>query len=188
MNVYTTREPGLIKPLLDAFTAKTGIAVNTVFVETGLAERVSAEGASSPADLLMTVDFGNLIDLVDAGVTQPIVSDVVTAAVPENLRDADGSWTALSLRARVLYVDKTRSHDLHLRQLSDPSGKGRSSRGPAPVHTPCSCTIARHRRGDQQWLTGLKANLARPAGGDRDVAKDILAASVSLDRRTPASA
>ena len=63
VNVYTTREPGLIQPLLDAFTKETGIKVNTIFVESGLAERVEAEGANSPADIISVVDYGNLIDL-----------------------------------------------------------------------------------------------------------------------------
>src|SRR5690606_26437316 len=59
VNLYTTREPGLIQPLLDAFTASSGIQVNTVFVRDGLLERVRAEGQRSPADVLMTVDTGN---------------------------------------------------------------------------------------------------------------------------------
>src|SRR5690606_22934151 len=106
VNIYTTREPGLIQPILDAFTAETGIAVNTVFLESGLIERVQSEGASSPADLLMAVDFGALIDMVNAGVTQPVQSDVLEAAVPASLRDPEGNWFALSGRARVVYAAK----------------------------------------------------------------------------------
>ena len=87
VNLYTTREPGLIKPLLEAFTEKTGIKVNTVFVKDGLGERVAAEGQNSPADVLMVVDFGNLIDLVDRNVTQPVQSKVLEDAIPANLRD-----------------------------------------------------------------------------------------------------
>ncbi len=67
VTLYTTREPALIQPLLDAFTADTGIRVNTVFVRDGLPERLRAEGTRSPADVLMTVDTGNLLDLVQAG-------------------------------------------------------------------------------------------------------------------------
>ena len=59
VNVYTTREPGLIQPLLDAFTEETGIKANTIFVESGLAERLEAEGANSPADVISVVDYGN---------------------------------------------------------------------------------------------------------------------------------
>src|SRR5690606_12001263 len=104
VNLYTTREPGLIQPLLDAFTQETGIKVNSIFVRDGLAERVAAEGQRSPADVLMTVDFGNLIDLVEKGLTQPIDSEVLNDAVPENLRGEDGHWYALSMLARVVYA------------------------------------------------------------------------------------
>lgn len=71
VTLYTTREPGLIKPLLDSWTKSSGINVNTVYIKDGMLERIKAEGKNSPADLLMTVDAGNLIDLVEAGVTQP---------------------------------------------------------------------------------------------------------------------
>ena len=80
LTLYTTREPGLIQPLIAAFTAQTRIKVNTVFVKDGLLERVKAEGARSPADVLMTVDIGNLIDLVDGGVTQPVKSAALESA------------------------------------------------------------------------------------------------------------
>jgi len=126
VSIYTTREPGLIQPILDQFTEATGITVNTVFLESGLAERVLAEGESSPADLLMTVDFGNLIDLVNQGVTQPVDSDALDSAVPEALRDPEGNWYALSGRARVLYAAK----DLDLseftyEQLDDEEWRGK---------------------------------------------------------------
>lgn len=72
VNLYTTREPGLIQPLLDAFQKQSGVKVNTVFVRDGLLERVKAEGERSPADVLMTVDTGNLLDLATTGQTQAI--------------------------------------------------------------------------------------------------------------------
>src|SRR5690606_17919624 len=85
LSIYTTREPGLIQPLLDSFTSETGIKVNTVFLKDGLVERVASEGESSPADILMTVDAGNLIDLVEKGLTQPVDSAALKEAVPEQL-------------------------------------------------------------------------------------------------------
>ena len=126
INIYTTREPGLVQPLLDAYTAKTGTKINTVFLKDGLAERVASEGASSPADILMTVDAGNLVDLVDKGVTQPLASEVLTASVPAELRDPAGNWVALSSRARVLYAAK--DVDLtafNYEDLADPKWKGK---------------------------------------------------------------
>ena len=180
VNLYTTREPGLIRPLLDAFTAETGIAVNTVFVETGLSARVAAEGANSPADVLMTVDIGNLVDLVDAGVTRPIESALLDAAVPPNLRDPDGRWYALSLRARVLYARKGLDvTPFSYEQLADPQWKGRVCirAGQHPYNIGLfAAYIAHHgEAAARTWLSGLADNLARsPGGGDRDVARDIL--------------
>ena len=186
VNVYTTREPGLIAPLLDTFTAETGIAVNTVFVEQGLPERVEAEGANSPADILMTVDIGNLVDLVDKGVTQPIESEVLDASVPANLRDPDGNWYALSLRARVLYVNKdTELSSFTYEQLADPAFKGRvcirAGQHPYNVALIAAYLVKHGPEATEAWLTGVKDNLARPAGGgDRDVARDILAGICDL--------
>ncbi|MEX0852255.1 MAG: extracellular solute-binding protein, partial [Bauldia sp.] len=181
VNLYTTREPGLIRPLLDAFTAKTGIAVNTVFINQGLAERVAAEGANSPADVLMTVDFGNLVDLVDKGVTQPIHSDLLAATVPAALRDPDDRWYALSLRARLLYVAKDRVtiDRFTYEELADPKWRGKVCirQGQHPYNTALiAAFIAHHGEAEAEaWLSGVKANLARqPGGGDRDVARDIL--------------
>lgn len=181
VNLYTTREPGLIRPLLDAFTESSGVVVNTIFLKDGLLERVAAEGASSPADLLMTVDIGNLVDIADRGLTQPATSPVLEAAIPANLRAADGAWHALSLRARTVYADK----DLGLstityEELADPKWKGqiciRSGQHPYNVSL-IAAYIAHHgEAAAETWLKGVKANLARRAGGgDRDVARDIMA-------------
>ncbi len=181
VNLYTTREPGLIRPLLDAFTESSGVVVNTIFLKDGLLERVAAEGASSPADLLMTVDIGNLVDIADRGLTQPATSPVLEAAIPANLRAADGAWHALSLRARTVYADK----DLGLtaityEELADPKWKGqiciRAGQHPYNVSL-IAAYIAHHgEAAAETWLKGVKANLARRAGGgDRDVARDIMA-------------
>ncbi|MBS7698504.1 MULTISPECIES: Fe(3+) ABC transporter substrate-binding protein [unclassified Chelatococcus] len=181
VTLYTTREPGLIKPLLDAFTEKSGIQVKTLFVKDGLAERVATEGANSPADVLMTVDFGNLIDLVDKGVVQPVKSDALNAAIPANLRDADGRWFALSTRARVLYASKDRTDlkSFTYEDLADPKWKGKVCirAGQHPYNTALIANmIAKDGAAKtEEWLKGVKANLARKAGGgDRDVARDIL--------------
>ena len=180
VNLYTTREPGLMKPLMDAFTKSTGVKVNSIFVKDGLAERVAAEGTKSPADVLMTVDIGNLIDLVDKGLTQPVSSPVLEKAVPAHLRGEDGQWFTLSTRARVLYAAK----DLKLtsftyEQLADPKWKGRVCirSGQHPYNTALiAAYLAKHGEAKTEaWLRGVKANLARKAtGGDRDVARDIM--------------
>lgn len=182
VNLYTTREPGLIKPLLEAFTARTNIKVNTIFVKDGLAERVAAEGARSPADVLMTVDFGTLVEIVDKGVTQPITSAALTAAIPEQLRDPAGHWFALSMRARIVYASKDRAKldAITYEDLADPKWKGKICirSGQHPYNTALAANmIARSgEEATEAWLRGLRANLARKAsGGDREVARDILA-------------
>ena len=180
VSLYTTREPGLIKPLLEAFTKSSGVKVNAIFFKDGMAERVAAEGQRSPADVLMTVDIGNLIDLVDRNVTQPIKSDVLEAAVPANLRGADGSWFTLATRARVVYAAKNLPVDaLTYENLADPKWKGKICirSGQHPYNTALTAAYIAHHGAEkaEAWLRGVKANLARkPGGGDREVARDIL--------------
>ncbi|SOD29336.1 iron(III) transport system substrate-binding protein [Variovorax sp. YR752] len=180
LTLYTTREPALIQPLISAFSAQSNIKVNTVFVKDGLLERVKAEGARSPADVLMTVDIGNLMDLVDGGVTQPVKSAALESAIPANLRGADGQWFSLSLRARVLYADKSLPlTSFRYEDLANPKYKGKVCirAGQHPYNTALVASLIAHdgEAKAEQWLRGVKANLARKAtGGDRDVARDIL--------------
>lgn len=181
VNLYTTREPGLIQPLLDAFTRQSGIEVNTVFVRDGLLERVRAEGQRSPADVLMTVDSGNLLDLVTGGQTQGIESQALASVIPAHLRGATGHWYALSLRDRVLYADKNlKLDDFAYEDLAKPEWKGRVCirSGQHPYNTSLIAAMISHAGVEktEAWLRGVKSNLARKAaGGDRDVARDILA-------------
>jgi iron(III) transport system substrate-binding protein len=181
VNIYTTREPGLIQPLLDAFTAATGTAVNTVFLQEGIPERLEAEGASSPADVLMTVDFGALIDLVNRGLTQPVASEALEATVPAALRDPDGNWFALSSRARVVYAANDLDIDaITYEDLADERWRGKLCirSGQQPYNTALIASYIAHHGEEaaEAWLEGLKANQARPAaGGDRDGARDIAA-------------
>jgi iron(III) transport system substrate-binding protein len=182
VNLYSTREAGLLQPLLARFTEKTGVKVNTVFLSTGLAERVAAEGASSPADVLMVVDVGNLVDLVRRSVTQPIRSAALDSAIPAALRDPDGNWIALSLRARAILVAKDRVGDkaMTYEALADPRWRGKVCMrgGQHPYNTALfAAMIAKYGEpATTEYLKALKANLARrPAGGDRDVARDIVA-------------
>ncbi|MDB5879196.1 MAG: iron transporter substrate-binding protein [Variovorax sp.] len=180
LTLYTTREPALIQPLISAFSAQSKVEVKTVFVKDGLLERVKAEGARSPADVLMTVDVGNLLDLVEGGVTQPVQSAALESAIPANLRGADGQWFALSMRARVLYADKGLPiTNFRYEDLADPKWKGKVCirAGQHPYNTALVASLIAHdgEAKTEQWLRGVKANLARKAtGGDRDVARDIL--------------
>ncbi len=180
VNLYTMREPGLMQPLLDSFTKATGVKVTTIFMKDGLAERVAAEGTRSPADVLMTVDLGSLLDLVEKGLTQPVSSSALEGAIPSNLRGARGEWFALSLRARVLYVHPALPMTaFSYEELADPKWKGKVCirAGQHPYNTALiAAHIAKHgEAATEAWLRGIKANLARPTtGGDRDVARDIM--------------
>ncbi|MFL5044289.1 MAG: Fe(3+) ABC transporter substrate-binding protein [Xanthobacteraceae bacterium] len=187
VNLYTYREPGLIKPALDAFTKNTGIRVNTLFAADGLAERIRAEGSNSPADLLIAVDIGRLQQAIDLGVTQPVKSDVLEKAVPAQFRDPQGQWYALTLRSRIIYAAKDRVADqaLTYESLADPKWRGKICirSGQHPYNTSLiAAYLAKHGEAKtEEWLKGIKANLARrPSGGDREGARDILAAVCDL--------
>lgn len=155
--------------------------MNTVFIKDGLLERVKAEGRRSPADVMLTVDFGNLVDLVESGLTQRVSSKTLNSAIPANLRAANGHWYALSMRARAVYASKDRTplNAITYEDLANPKWKNKICirSGNHPYNTALIAAYIAHH-GEKQaetWLRGVKANLARPAsGGDRDVARDIL--------------
>ncbi|MCU0819570.1 MAG: Fe(3+) ABC transporter substrate-binding protein [Beijerinckiaceae bacterium] len=182
VNLYTHREPGLIKPLLDKFTAETGVKVNVVFAANGLAERIQSEGERSPADLLLSVDIATLNQAIALGVTQPVTSPALEKAVPAHLRGTNNGWWGVSQRVRAYYVSKDRVKDTALtyEDLATPRFKGRvcSRDGLHPYNTSLISAVIAHNgeAGAEAWLKGVRANLAKkPSGGDRDVAKDIAA-------------
>jgi iron(III) transport system substrate-binding protein len=188
VNVYSHRQPELIKPLVDAFAAETGIKVNLAFVDKGMAERLVAEGDRSPADLVLTVDIARLKQIVDAGVTQPVQSDVLEANIPETLRDTDDHWFGLTARARIVYASRDRVADGEVttyEDLASDKWKGRicirSGLNDYNVAL-VSAVIAHHGpEAAKTWLEGVKANLARkPEGGDRDQVKAIAAGQCDI--------
>ncbi|MBF9232296.1 Fe(3+) ABC transporter substrate-binding protein [Microvirga alba] len=182
VNVYTNREPGLYSATLDEFTKATGIKVNAIFSEQGLAERIKAEGENSPADVLITVDIGKLQEALDLGITQPVRSEALVSAIPASARDPEGRWFGLSMRARAIYASKDRVKDnaLTYEGLADPKWKGkictRSFQHQYNLALTSAMIVKHGEAKTEEWLRGVKANLAKkPSGGDRDVAKDILA-------------
>ena len=113
--VYSSRKEHLIKPLFDRFTEQTGIQVRYVTDAAGpLLARLEAEGENSPADILMTVDAGNLWQATQVGVLAPMESPLLVDNVPAHLRDADNRWVALTIRARTLIynTDTVKPEDL----------------------------------------------------------------------------
>jgi iron(III) transport system substrate-binding protein len=180
INIYSYREPGLIDPLLKAFTEKTGIKANAVYAPAGLNERIAAEGANSPADLLFTVDAGRLSEAKDAGLTQPVDDAALTAAIPAQFRDPANHWFGLTMRSRIVYASRERVKQdaITYEELADPKWKGKLCirSGQHVYNTSLIATIIANK-GEafaEQWLKGVKANLAqKPAGGDREQARDI---------------
>jgi iron(III) transport system substrate-binding protein len=107
--VYSARIDELIKPVFDAYTAKTGVAVKFITdKEAPLLARLQAEGANTPADMLITVDAGNLWQAEQQGVLKALQSDVIAANIPAQYRSSTGSWTGLSLRARTIVYSPER--------------------------------------------------------------------------------
>jgi iron(III) transport system substrate-binding protein len=187
VNIYTYRENKLIQPLFDAFTKDTGIKVNVISASSGLEQRIKTEGANSPADVLLTVDISRLEDAVQNGITQPINSKAIDAAVPAQYRDLEGHWAAVALRARVVYASKERVPQTAItyEELADPKWKGKICiRSGQHMYNNAlfAAMVAKHGEAKtEEWLKGLKANLAqKPSGGDRETARDIAAGKCDL--------
>jgi iron(III) transport system substrate-binding protein len=188
VNIYTTRQPDLIQPVMDAFTAKTGVAVNLAFVKDGLVERLKAEGARSPADLVMTVDIANLQKIADADVIQPVENDVLTAAVPANLRSPDNLWFGLTKRARIVYASRDRVADGEVttyEDLSSDKWEGRicTRSGLHNYNLALTSAVIAHVGVESAtaWAEGVKSNLARkPEGNDRAQVKAIWAGECDI--------
>ncbi|GAB1362889.1 Fe(3+) ABC transporter substrate-binding protein [Rhodobacter sp.] len=188
INVYSHRQPELIQPLVDAFTADTGIAVNIAFVDKGMAERLQAEGDRSPADIVLTVDIARLQQIVDAGVTQAVQSDVLEANIPEALRDPADHWFGLTTRARIVYASKERVAAGEVTTYEDLASDKWKDRlcTRSGLHdynvALLGAYIAHHgEEAATAWAEGLKANLGRkPDGGDRDQVKAIAAGECDI--------
>jgi len=188
VNVYSYRQPELIQPLVDAFTDETGIAVNVAFLNTGMVERLQAEGMRSPADVVLTVDISRLAELVAAGVTQPVESEVLTGQIPATYRDPGNQWFGLTTRARIVYASKDRVAEGEVtsyEDLADPKWEGRiCTRSGTHAYMVALTAAAIHHHGEdgaRAWLEGVKANLAmKPQGNDRAQVKSIWAGECDI--------
>lgn len=187
VNVYTYRESKLVQPLFETFTKDTGIKVNVISANAGLEQRIASEGVNSPADVLLTVDIGRLTEAVKLGITQPITSDALEKVVPAPYRDPNGHWYALSLRARVIYAskDRVKQSQITYEELADPKWKGKICiRSGQHMYNNAlfAAVVAKFGTPEaEEWLKGLKVNLAqKPSGGDREVARDIAAGKCDI--------
>ncbi len=188
VNIYSQRQPELIAPITDAFTAATGIETNVVYLDKGLTERLQAEGDRSPADIIMTVDISRLSQAVDAGVTQAVESDVLAAAIPAEFRDPGNQWFGVTTRARIVYASKDRVDPAEIttyEDLADPKWEGKicTRSGTHPYNLALLSAVIHHHGYDaaKEWAQGLKNNLARkPQGNDRAQVKAIWAGECDI--------
>jgi len=181
LDIYSHRQPFLIQPFIDAFSAQTGVKVNVVFASKGLAQRLLIEGKRSPADLVLTVDIGRLSIYADKDLLRQVVSETLNANIPAHLRDPGNRWFALSLRARAVAVSRDRVPEGSIKRiedLADPKWRGRICTRPGShVYNRAllaSLIAANGEKAAEAWATGLVANLARrPQGNDRAQVKAI---------------
>ena len=181
VNLYSYRQPFLIEPMLEEFTAQTGTKVNVVFAKKGMVEKIKAAGANNPADAVLTVDIGRLDALHKAGLLESVDSAVLNEAIPANLRHPDGLWFGLTTRARLALTSRERvkSGELEsLADLADPKFKGRicTRSGKHVYNVALIASVIAHEGEEaaEQWLAGVRDNLARkPQGNDRAQAKGI---------------
>lgn len=189
VNIYSARQEALIKPLLDEFTQTTGIRVNIVSASAdALLQRLLSEGRNTPADVLITVDAGNLNSAMQAGVLKPIDSSVLEAAVPEDLREAQGHWFGLSMRARPIMYAPDRVDPSELSTYEDLADERwhrricvRSSSNVYNQSMVASMIITQGEEQTEAWAKALVANMARPPqGGDRDQISAVAAGQCDI--------
>ncbi|MGK0250204.1 MAG: iron(III) transport system substrate-binding protein, partial [Oleispira sp.] len=181
VNIYSFRQPFLIEPILAEFTKSTGIETKIVFAKKGLIQRLEREGHLSPADIVLTSDFSKLLQLKEQGLSQAFELSGTLNTIPQQFRDPDNHWLALTKRVRNIYSSKARAGNLdniRYEDLADAKFKGRlctrSGKHPYNLGLVASM-IAHHGEADTEtWLKGVKNNLARkPQGNDRSQVKAI---------------
>ncbi len=182
--VYSARIEQLIKPMFEAFTKDTGIAVKFVTDKEGaLLARLKAEGKNTPADMLITTDAGNLWEAAREGLLRPVDSETLEANIPAYLRDPRKQWFGLSVRARpIIYnTQKVKPAELSSYEaLADPKWKGRLClRTSKKVYNQSlvAMMIAEHGEARaEQIVKGWVANLATEPLSDDTRAMEFVAA------------
>jgi len=177
LNLYSARHYDTDEALYADFTKQTGIRLNRIEGgEDSLIERIRNEGARSPADVLITVDAGRMWRAEEAGLLQGVKSKVLEARIPAHLRDPNGMWFGFSVRARVIFYDKSKLKATDITRyedLADPRWNGKlCARSGSHVYNLSLTASMIGALGDakaEAWAKGVAANLARsPRGGDTD--------------------
>lgn len=177
VNVYSHRHYDVDKELFAKFTERTGIAVNVIQAgDDELLARLQAEGASSPCDVFITSDAGRLGLARQRGLLRPVVNATLNEAIPANLRDPEGYWFGLTMRARVFAYNKEKVDPAQLKEYSSvtlPKWKGRLLvRSSENVYNQSLVAAMIANKGAEAaagWCLGVVRNMARdPKGGDTD--------------------
>jgi len=182
--VYSARNEQLIKPLFDAYTRETGVQIKFITDKEGpLMARLKAEGKNTRADVLLTVDAGNLWQASEEGLLRPIKSKVLEANVPAHLRDPDNEWFGLSVRARTMVYNtgKVKPGELSTYEdLASPKWKGRLClRTSKKVYNQSLVAMMIHEYGEgktEDMVRGWVANLATSPFPDDTKAMEAVAA------------
>ena len=184
VTVYSSRKEHLIKPLFEAFTKDTGVKVEYLTGKGGaLIERLKLEGANTPADMFMTVDAGNLWYVGSQDLFQPVQTETLKSNIPSHLRDPNGLWTGLSVRARTIVysTDRVNSADLSTyADLSASKWKGKLClRTSKKIYTKSLAASVIYNHGEDKagdiisgWVNNLAAT---PNAKDSHVMNAILA-------------
>ncbi|GGY43804.1 iron deficiency-induced protein A [Bacterioplanes sanyensis] len=184
LNLYSARKAELIEPLLEKFTAQSGIKVNLVTgKDDALLQRLKSEGELSPADMLITADAARLQRAKEAGLFQAIDSDTLKQRIPTYLRDDEQQWFGLSQRARVIFYNPETVKPEQLstyEALADDAWKGRVCiRSSSNVYNQSLVAAMIDDLGaerTQQWANDFVDSFARPpAGGDTDQIRALAA-------------
>jgi iron(III) transport system substrate-binding protein len=186
VNLYSARHYQTDEALYSNFTKATGIKVNRVDADdAGILARLKAEGAASPADVILLVDAARLWKGDVEGLFRPIKSPLLEAAIPAQLRAGatpEGTtWFGFSTRARVIVYDKVRVKRADVdtyEELADPKNKGLlcTRSGSHPYNLSLFGSVTEHlgEARAEEWLKGMVANMARaPKGGDTDQIKGV---------------
>lgn len=188
LNLYSSRHYDTDERLYSDFEEQTGIKINRIEDKGDkLIERMKAEGANSPADVLLTVDAGRIWRADQAGLLQPVDSEILDARVPEALSHPNGHWFGFSQRARVIFFHKERVEEppLTYEALADPKYKGkvctRSGSNIYMLSLMSSIIEAAGEDAAKSWAEGLYANRARdPQGGDTDQLRGIVSGECDI--------
>ncbi len=182
VNVYSGRHYDSDAELYAAFTADTGITVNLIEGNADeLVERIKAEGANSPADVLVTVDAGRLFRADEAGLFQPVTSTVLEERIPAEFRHPDGHWFGYTTRMRVIVYDKERIDPSLVQTYEDlarPELAGEVCiRSGSNIYNLSLLGSMIEHHGEEaarDWAQGVVDNFARPPeGGDSDQIRGV---------------